>query len=78
MHKAILERRETIQSLMRSGFSLEQADAVAQVVYDLNMETVGAVRDELRSWNARISLWLLLLGFALVTSLVAVAPLAFL
>ncbi|WP_289016261.1 hypothetical protein [uncultured Methylobacterium sp.] len=73
-----MEKRVALHSLVRSGLSVEQADAVAQLVYDLNAESIGAVRDELRTWNARISLWLLLLVFALALGLLAAAPLAFL
>lgn len=78
MRKVISEKRDALQSLVQSGLSLEQANAVTRFVYDLNAETVGAVRDELRTWNARMGLWLLLLGFALVTGLAAAMPLAFL
>ena len=73
-----MEKRNALQSLMQSGLSLKQADAVTQLVYDLNAETIGAVRDELHTWNARMSLWLLLLVFALACGLLAAAPLAFL
>lgn len=75
---ATMDKRDAITALIRAGLSVKQADAVTQLIYELNSETVGAVRDELRVWNARMSLWLLLLGFALVTGLIAAAPLAFL
>lgn len=78
MRRVISEKRDALQALVRSGLSLEQADAVTRLVYDLNAETVGAVRDELRVWNARMGLWLLLLGFALVAGLIAATPLVFL
>ncbi len=77
MEEPIMEKRTALRSLVQAGLPLKQADAVAQLVYDLNAETVGAVRDELRVWNARMSLWLLMLGFALVVGLIAAVPLAF-
>jgi hypothetical protein len=78
MEEPIMEKRTALRSLVQSGLPLKQADAVAQLIYDLNAETVGAVRDELRVWNARMSLWLLMLGVALVTGLIAAVPLAYL
>lgn len=78
MRETIMEKRDALRILVKSGLPLEQADAVAQLVYDLNAESIDAVRDELRVWNARIGLWLLLLGFALMTGLIAAAPFVFL
>jgi hypothetical protein len=78
MREVISDKRDALQALVLSGLPLEQADAVTRLVYDLNAETVGAVREELRVWNARMGLWLLLLGFALVAGLIAATPLVFL
>lgn len=75
---ATMDKRDAITTLIHAGLSVKQADAVTHLIYELNSETVGAVRDELRVWSARMSLWLLLLEFALVTGLIAAAPLAFL
>lgn len=78
MRETITQKRDALRTLVQSGLPLKQADAVAQLVYDLNAESIDAVRDELRVWNARMGLWLLLLGFALVTGLIAATPLVFL
>ncbi|AWN35049.1 hypothetical protein [Methylobacterium radiodurans] len=78
MRETITQKRDALRTLVQSGLPLKQADAVAQLVYDLNAESIDAVRDELRVWNARMGLWLILLGFALVTGLIAAIPLVFL